>query len=219
MTTLTMNIDAIARNLSQTSSRRQVFRLFGGGAALGALAAVGLDETRAKRKKHNKKRCLPRCNPERAHCVNGKCVPRPGPQQTEVCRPGEQIARLEVPSNGVPVQSPVLAQGRAYTVTVSGMIRQGNLVGLDAEYLFALIIPPPPSTIKDAVGDFAPYDVGLAIDDAVIDGTKSPKWGPYNPDHVYSQQIIGQGRPVSLQFHDDAYAALSGSLSVTIVCA
>jgi hypothetical protein len=205
MTTLT--IDAIVRNLSQTSSRRHVFRWLGGAATLGALAVVELDETHAKRKKKGKK-------------GKGKGKGQ-GQTQTAVCRPGEQIAHLEIPGGGNVVYSPVLAQGQPYTVTVSGIVRQGNIVAYDADYQFPAAFPYDLRFGKDIVGDSpaTEIDMGLAIDDATIDGNKTPKWGPYNVEHVYTQRIVGQGRPAAFQLHYAAYPNSSGTLSVDIVCA
>ena len=84
---------------------------------------------------------------------------------------------------------------------------------MDAEYDF---LNATPNTIADTN---ATVDVGLSIDVATTEMTTTPRWGGYNPAHVDSQQIIGQGRAVSLLMQDSAYGDNSGAVSVTITCA
>jgi hypothetical protein len=191
--------DELAQELGHVSNRRGFLRLLGGSAAVAVVTASGWGETEAKRKKKGKK---------------GKGKGQ-GQNQNAVCRAGEQIAQLAVPYSGVVIQTPVLAQGQRYTVTVSGAAATNGVHSVDAEYDFITATPADVTKTTDvAVG----VDVGLAIDDATIDATKTPKWGPYNPAHIYSQQITGQGRAASLQMQDSIYTDNSGAVTVTITC-
>ena len=131
---------------------------------------------------------------------------------TGVCTPGAEIARLTVPYTGVAVLTPVLAAGQVYRVQVSGAAPTNATHSVDAEYDF---LTATPATFVD---NNATVDVGLSIDDATTDLSKSPKWGPYNPAHIYEQQIVGQGRPASLLMQDSVYGDNSGSVTVVISC-
>lgn len=187
-------VDGISRELGRPTTRRAAFRWLGSAVALGAVAAVGHTETEAKRKKKKKK-------------TKTKVMP-----QTGVCTPGAEIARLTVPYTGVAVLTPTLAAGQVYRVQVSGAAATNATHSVDAEYDF---LNATPATIADTN---ATVDVGLSIDDATTDASKSPKWGPYNPAHTYEQQIVGQGRPASLLMQDSVYGDNSGSVTVTITC-
>jgi hypothetical protein len=194
--------DELAQEFGSVSNRRGFLRLLGGSAAVAVVASTGLGEAEAKRKKKGKGK------------GKGKGQGQ-GQNQNSVCRAGEQIAQLAVPYSGVVIQTPVLAQGQRYTVTVSGAAATNGVHSVDAEYDFITATPADVTKTTDvAVG----VDVGLAIDDATIDATKTPKWGPYNPAHVYSQQITGQGRSASLQMQDSIYTDNSGAVTVTITC-
>jgi hypothetical protein len=67
---------------------------------------------------------------------------------------------------------------------------------VDAEHAF---LNATPATIADSN---ATVDVGLTVDEATIDLSKTPKWGPYNPAHTYEQPIVDQERPASLLMQD-----------------
>jgi hypothetical protein len=195
-----MAFDGISRDLGQSSTRRSFFRLLGGAAAVGVVATAGLGEQADARRRRRKKK---------------KVKSQPQEQGAGVCQKGAQIAQLSVPYNGVPVLSPVLADGQVYTVQVSGAAATNGVHSVDAEYDFITATPNDLTKITDiAVG----VDVGLSIDDGTTDGIKTPKWGPYNPNHTYSQQIVGKGRPISLLMQDSIYTDNSGSVTVTNTC-
>jgi hypothetical protein len=217
-------IDGISRELQGVSTRRSIVRLLGSAAALGAVALVGL-EVEAKGKPHATRQAdakakgkgkgtaaLEGKKRKKPKHPRPKPQPQPQPQPVPVCQVGTQVTQLSVPYTGVPVLTPVLAAGQVYTVQVSGFAATNATHSVDAEYDF---LNATPATIADAN---ATVDVGLSIDDATTDLAKSPKWGPYNPAHVYSQKIIGQGRPASLLMQDSAYGDNSGAVTVTITC-
>jgi hypothetical protein len=62
------------------------------------------------------------------------------------------------------------------------------------------------------------YELGIGIDDATFDGTKTPNWGAYNPAHVYTIGFVGKGAPISVHYHDCVHRDNVGSLQVEIVC-
>jgi hypothetical protein len=198
---MTRAFDGIARNMSQHASRCRNPRRLASTAALGAVSVAGLAETDAKRKKKGKGKDKGK----------GKGTGQ-NQTQTAVCRPGTPVAQLSVPYTGVAVLTPVLAKDQVYTVQVSGSAPTNATHSVDAEYDF---LNATPNTTVDEAGT---VDAGLAIDDATVDTSKSPKWGPYNPAHIYAQQIFGQGRPASLLMQDSVYTDNSGAVSVSITC-
>jgi hypothetical protein len=137
-------------------------------------------------------------------------------KEDEVCRKGRRIARLSVPANGDSVKTPVLARGQRYLFRVSSYIRDEDW-GLDAEYYFRRDDPTNPAEIYDACFDGT--DVGLSIDDALLDGDKSPRWGAYTAEHNYERKVIGEGERARLRLHDCRYEENTGSLTVEIFCA
>jgi hypothetical protein len=192
-------IDALTRSLIFGISRRKVFATTAGGFMAGMPYALG-DDVEAKKKKGKQKKKRKKQKNEQA--------------QKQACTPGSTVAQLSVPYTGAPVLTPVLAQGQVYTVQVSGAAPTNAVHSVDAEYDFITATPNDLTKVTDV----AVVDIGLSIDDPTTDATKTPKWGPYNPAHVYSQQIIGQGRPATLLMQDSVYTDNSGAVSVTITC-
>lgn len=132
-----------------------------------------------------------------------------------VCRKGERVDRLSVPANGESVRSALLAKGQRYLIRVSGFVRDEEW-GLDADYYFLRDDPTNPAEIYDACFDST--DVGLSIDDAILDDDKFPSWGAYTDDHVYERTIVGDGKRLRLRLHDCRFEENTGSLSVEIFC-
>jgi hypothetical protein len=60
-------------------------------------------------------------------------------------------------------------------------------------------------------------DVGLAIDDTVVDSVRTPRWGPYNDAHVYQVDWRGEGRQITAQLHDGNYDNNVGTLTLEIL--
>ena len=184
--------DTAVRALASGMTRRGVLAGVAGGLLATLPLALG-DEAQSRRRKKKKKKPLP---------------------QTAACVTGAQIAQLSVPYTGVPVLTPLLAQGQVYTVQVSGAAPTNAVHSVDAEYDFITATPNDLTKVTDVPN----VDVGLSIDDATTDTSKTPKWGPYNPAHIYSQQIVGKGQPASLLLQDSVYTDNSGSVTVTITC-
>jgi hypothetical protein len=202
--------DGMSRDLGEASTRRGFVRLLGSVAAVGALAVVGSQAADAKKgKRRNKKRKRqPIANP------GGQ---NPGGQnpggQNEVCRPGTVVAQLNVGGNGAIVSTPVLTQGQAYTFQASGAAALSSLFSFDAEYIFANTNTGTGTDVDSGI------DAGLSIDDPTVDNDKAPKWGAYNPNHIYETRFIGKGAPAQLRLHDGDYTDNSGAVLVTITCA
>jgi hypothetical protein len=112
----------------------------------------------------------------------------------------------------IETSSTSLAAGVTYRLVASGTCDIGGVPPLlDADWNF-----DSPETIMNDLGDNGLTDVGLGIDDTTIDGDKSPKWGPYRHDHVYTVDFVGQGAPITAEVHDAAFGNNSGTLTLEI---
>lgn len=183
---------------TEQATRRGVLRLLASVttvATIGAIGALRIGEpTAARRRKRGK---------HKKH--------RGG--QPNVCPAGQVVAQLQVSGNGAIVQTPALTAGQKYRVQASGSATLSNVFGLDAEYIFATADPSQGTDVDSGI------DAGLSIDDPTADDNKSPKWGPYNPNHVYETTYLGTGKPAQLRMHDGNYTDNSGALLVTFSCA
>jgi hypothetical protein len=125
-----------------------------------------------------------------------------------------RLETIDVPDNGSIVFSATrLVEGRRYQIGVAGVV--GNaapVTGMDAEYQFDA--GDPPRLLGACQGNGV--DVGLGIDDEINDTEEVPNWGPYNPGHQYEISYVGQGRQISLRFHDCGYGDNEGALRVRI---
>lgn len=130
-----------------------------------------------------------------------------------VCPVGKVVAQLQVSGNGTIFETPALIQGQKYRIQASGSASLSNAYGFDAEYIFATADPSQGTDVDSGI------DAGLSIDDPTADDNKSPKWGPYNPNHVYETTYIGTGKPAQLRMHDGDYTDNSGAVLVTFSCA
>ncbi len=119
------------------------------------------------------------------------------------------------------VSSTSLISGVTYKIRTSGIFS---------------IAGPDPSVCPFADAEFARFDsgggngcgifqdsaqgvdLGVAINDSVLDASKFPTWGPYTTSHEYTIDFVGAGGPISLTYHDlsGAYGDNSGSLTVEI---
>lgn len=104
-----------------------------------------------------------------------------------------------------------LAEGIPYTLVAGGTATLGPVLEADAEYFWDRT---EPEDVFDGTGE---VDMGLAVDDLVIDEDRTPAWGPYRSGHDYEVEFIGKGAPINVQFHDSGCANNEGELSVTIL--
>jgi hypothetical protein len=133
-----------------------------------------------------------------------------GSMQPDAPQTYVEVESLTIPSNGNTVtSSTILTLGAPYRLRASGtfIIQSGVGTQSDAEYWdFAVM--------NDGVTG---VDIGIAVDDTVVDETKNPDWGPYDPSHVYEIGYLGTGAAIVGQLHDGNYANNTGSLTLTIL--
>jgi len=121
------------------------------------------------------------------------------------------IDTLVVPATGeVQTSTVLLVSNKTYTLVARGSCDISGLPNLlDADYNY------DDAQMNDK-GDDGVTDVGLGIDDDVVDNDKFPKWGPYRPDHVYSIKLVGKGTTITARVHDSAFGNNAGELTVEI---
>lgn len=122
------------------------------------------------------------------------------------------VETLTVPVNGSMVTSQMtLAAGGAYRLRASGtfVIQSSPGTQADAEWWDF-------SNLMDGVTG---VDVGLAVNDTVVDTSRTPKWGAYVATHVYEVPWTGNGQPIVAMLHDGNFANNTGSLTLTILAA
>ena len=124
------------------------------------------------------------------------------------------VESITVPVDGTAVvSSTVLQAGVVYAVIASGQFANGADL-CDAEYSANASL----TLIQDNCQNSpAGVDIGLAIDDLILDNSKSPRWGPFSLDHIYAATVVGSGAPITVNFHDCGYSDNSGTLQVELV--
>jgi len=106
------------------------------------------------------------------------------------------------------VSSTVLEAGVTYRLRASGTWDLGGGEIGDADwYQFAM-----PQDIGDAS-----IDIGIGIDDDVVDDDTQPDWGPYRDDHIYEIDFVGRGAPITARVHDCCYDNNIGELGLEIL--
>lgn len=112
----------------------------------------------------------------------------------------------------------VLASGQTYSVVVSGVVGlyPNTTEGFDALYDYRTV---GKETAYGSVNDFGSLvflnDNDLAAWIAAAGGSTA-----YNPNHVYSVNLPGNGQPLALRFHEGGdYGDNGGNLSVTLCTA
>jgi hypothetical protein len=104
------------------------------------------------------------------------------------------LEELNVPAQGGTVTSSVtLINGVTYRLEASGTFFAGDSLEADAEYSHKLSNP----VWYDEVPGYESYGEGLL--ELTVNGA-FVEWGPYNPSHVYTIDIVGTGNPVQFDF-------------------
>jgi hypothetical protein len=104
-----------------------------------------------------------------------------------------------------------LGIGVNYKLRVSGTFTVGPGILGDAEYAFV------GSFVENNCGNTpAGVDLGIGVDDTANSTAKSPYWGPYDANHVYTIDFLGKGQSITLNYHDCNYLDNVGSLTVEI---
>jgi hypothetical protein len=70
--------------------------------------------------------------------------------------------------------------------------------------------------MDDAAAGDTTVDVGLAINDVVVDADTNPDWGAFAAAHAYAWTYVGEGTPITAQYHDLNAGNNSGSLSLDV---
>lgn len=119
------------------------------------------------------------------------------------------LEELVVPATGAAVTSTNMLQaGIRYRLRARGTIYVDLQMMADAEFWG---VPGQPE-------DFiANVDVGLAVNDVVIDTTRTPRWGAYRDTHIYEVEWVGNGGRIIAQFHDGNFVTNSGMLTLEIL--
>ena len=112
------------------------------------------------------------------------------------------------------------------TVTSDTILECGMVYHIRAHGTF--VIGGPGDGLADAAyADFTspfshcnynPADVqlGIGINDSSIDNDRFPDWGAFDQEHVYNIDFMGEGKPISINYHDCYYGDNSGGLTVEI---
>lgn len=120
------------------------------------------------------------------------------------------IETIAVPCSGMEVLSTtVLTASETYRLRAAGecVTNDSNDSHGDAEYAYNNF-----TNVSVSGG----VDVGLAVNDTVVDGTKTPAWGAYQSSHNYSVMFLGLGARIVAKFHDPNYDNNSGQLTLYI---
>jgi hypothetical protein len=145
-------------------------------------------------------------------CLAAACDDDPPGMDAGIDAGGEFVVLEEisvpVSSGTVPSANELLA-GVTYRLRASGTFNAGQDTFGDAEYIGF--------TTGTPVDTQSGIDIGLAVNDTVVDGTRMPKWGAYRDTHVYEADFVGNGTPIVAQFHDATYGNNNGSLTLTIL--
>jgi hypothetical protein len=108
----------------------------------------------------------------------------PGAARVGAASSFQSIETIIVPVDGTGVASvSALQAGVTYRIVASGTFDTGgpgdNLA--DAEY--ADFSNPPSSLLDHCSPAFPDIDLGIAINDSVVDSDKAPHWGDFDPTH------------------------------------
>ncbi|MEO6599368.1 MAG: choice-of-anchor C family protein [Polyangiaceae bacterium] len=124
-----------------------------------------------------------------------------------------RVERILVPTDGSSVASQTpLEFGRTYKVRAWGTFKSGGPGdGLsDAEYND---FSASPKSIFDTCNN---VDTGIAINAAGATA-KATHWGTECASHAYTLDVVGQGAPLKLNFHDCALGDNHGTLTVDVL--
>jgi len=122
------------------------------------------------------------------------------------------LETLTVPADGsVITSSTVLQSGMLYRLEAAGTFLAGDTITADAEYSSGR----PSYEWRDFVERYEQYGEGLLelrVNGAFVE------WGDFNPEHVYSIDVLGTGSPLSFSFdiYDIYSPNNSGSLTASI---
>jgi hypothetical protein len=125
--------------------------------------------------------------------------------------PPELLETLTVQATGeVETSNTLLELGASYILIAAGTVavRDDGYSG-DADYWWSDEF----GFGGDTTGE---VDLGLAINDIVVDSSRSPDWGDYSSGHSYQVTMEGTGAVLTAQYHDPNFENNSGSLTLEI---
>ncbi len=124
---------------------------------------------------------------------------------------------ITVPVDGSSASSTTkLRSDTLYEIRASGTFFVGGPGDMQGDAEYANFSNPPSSLQNHCAGDPNDVDLGIGINDNVIDNEKIPFWGDFEPSHVYTVTLAGLGAPIALNYHDCAYNDNSGDLTVEV---
>ncbi|HUS63428.1 MAG TPA: hypothetical protein VMZ28_02755 [Kofleriaceae bacterium] len=131
------------------------------------------------------------------------------------------VEHIDVPVQNAPIvaSNTTLTTGTTYELRASGTVVLSDAQNLSADAEYWWQDTSPGTTADSASFGDTTIDVGLAINDTVVDGTTNPAWGPFAATHIYSFLYVGEGTTITAQFHDLNAANNSGTLSLDIYTA
>ena len=123
------------------------------------------------------------------------------------------IESVRLPTDGKSISSENTLDGRVfYKIIVRGTYEKEDIGSGDAQYAFN-------SKQDNAYNRCGNSMNGLLFGVELNTGVgepKSPDWGPFNPKHVYTLEIVGRDKKLGLRFQDCRVLVNKGSLMVDI---
>ncbi|MDP9174256.1 MAG: Ig domain-containing protein, partial [Planctomycetota bacterium] len=111
----------------------------------------------------------------------------------------QPIQSLLMPLDNSTIQTITLATGVHYKLQASGAFQiASNPYYADAQYMF-----DGTNIYQQVNSTQSGINYGIAINDSVLDQNKPAYWGAYSSNHIYSIDIVGTGKPISISYHDD----------------
>jgi hypothetical protein len=153
-----------------------------------------------------------------ADTATGPDAADPGPGGFDASFEPQLVEHMVIPTDDAPIVTSVnaLALGTTYELRASGTMQLSDSQALTADAEYWWQDSSPGNTMDSATIGESTIDIGLAINDTVIDATTNPSWGAFAADHVYSVRFVGEGAMITAQFHDLNGANNSGELALDI---
>jgi len=149
---------------------------------------------------------------EHGDAYTGELVPNlPGKKFADDCsviNVKELVDSLTILPNGASFTSISLITGQTYELKAIGTFKyNGAGDWADAEWYLKSGV-----TVKGDVEGSKPYVLDVSINGYSI----NTDWGDYQPSHIYTKSIVGNGVPVNFSIYDSAYGDNSGFITVEI---
>ena len=113
----------------------------------------------------------------------------------------ETIDPVPITSTAV-TSSTTLQSGVDYKIRITGKFFIGGPGQADAEWAFT---SANTGEIDHCFGDPNDIDLGVGINDAVVDNDKQPEYGAFATNHIYEIDFTGLGSTIDVNYHDCFY--------------